>query len=257
MIQTYSTFYFGKTITSENNSMIVKEGSDTISVVVPSGNYSMTSLAQTISSVLNFSSLNNIVYSVIFNRTSRTMTVGSSSIIDIDNQSGASPLLTLLGFNQEYYTGITAITSQQASTVEYSPQFLLQDYVPSSKNATMISASELISASGRTQVVRFGLKREVRFNIRWANDYVSSIDGWIKQNLSAVKELNDFMLHCVEKNIIEFMPDIDDKQEFERMILVSTETSSDGTAYLLNERYDQDTPDYYDSGILTFRLVEA
>jgi hypothetical protein len=256
MIDTYSIFFYGKTITAENRSFTFFEGAEEINASIPSGNYSMTAISQALSRALNNASSNNYVYGVTFNRNSLKLKISCNNLFGIKNSNLDSPLLTELGFEDDDILSTSEAEGTLPATATYEPQFLLQDYVSPEKNATMVSASELVSASGKTQVVRFGLKRELKLNIRWANNYLVD-GGWIKQNPEAVEQLNDFMLHCVEKNIVELMPDLNERTDYYRMILVSTEESGDGTAYSLKERYDQDTPNYYDSGILTFRLVEA
>jgi hypothetical protein len=258
MINTYSLFFYGKTITSENRSFVFSEGSGSdISVSIASGNYSITALTNAMSRALNNSSPNALIYSVAFNRTTFKTVISANGAFSIKNATLQSPLLTEIGFDDSDFLGVTSATSQGASVTAFEPQFLLQDYVSPERNAAMVSASELVSASGKTQIVRFGIKREVKFDIRWANDYQQGSDSWIKYNPNGIKNLNDFLLHCVEKNIVEFMPDIDTRSTYYRMILVSTEASGDGTAYSLKERFDLNASNYYDSGALTFRLVEA
>jgi hypothetical protein len=110
------------------------------------------------------------------------------------------------------------------------------------------------SASGIIEVVRFGNVMFTQFNIMYITNL--PMDGkLIRNNPNGVSDLNLFMDYITNANPIEFMPDVSDRNTFQDLIIESTTLSKDGIEYKLKELYDKGLPNFFESGLLSFRVL--
>jgi hypothetical protein len=64
------------------------------------------------------------------------------------------------------------------------------------------------------------------------------------------------MQWIMDKNYIEFIPDPSSPDIYYRIVLESAPGSSDGMGYKLQEQYARGLTGYWETGVLTFRIIE-
>ena len=119
---------------------------------------------------------------------------------------------------------------------EYRTQFKLQDYVDSEHNQSLRQATVSQSASGKVNTVYFGTDKVFEFSVKYITDR-PQIGTLIRSNTSGVSNFLALMEYATLKGELEFMPDEDDVNTYFKVILESTEASSEGTAFRLVEQY--------------------
>jgi hypothetical protein len=255
-ITTRSQWYFGQFISETNFAIDIEESGNPIAASLNPGDYSLTNFATEIARALNNSGALN-TYTVTVDRDTRAYTISADGPFDILPITGPRAGLSgwqVIGFDADQ-TGASSYTGGGSGSV-YRPQFLLQDYVPSENDQGSQEASVNDSASGNTEVVSFGSVKFMSCNIRYITEQPMGYKAPIENNQNAVSEARDFLLYLTQKRIVEFMPDRETPATFESMILESTRQSSQGTRFQLQERFANNLPNYYDTGLLRFRIVE-
>lgn len=261
MIDTYSLFYYGHTVTEDNQNFPLDEGSGEINAILSVGGYSLSDFVNELQRALNEASGigNNYVCSV--NRDTRRITISADSNFDILSSSSTLvdvSVFELAGFDTgSDKTGSNSYIGENGSGSVYEPQFKLQSYSPFENRQESSSAVVNQSASGRVEVVKYGLNKFMSANITLANDYDNSKAGFIKDNPSGVSDLRDFLAYCITKNPIEFIEDESNTSSFQECILESTRADRKGTGFELRELLNRKLAGYYESGDLTFRLIES
>jgi|694.fasta_scaffold02549_15 hypothetical protein len=259
MINTYSKFYYGLTITGENKYLDFNEGSGELSAEIQPGTYTPEDLAIAVEEALNLVGLYD--YVVSFDRTTRLLTITSSSAVSWLAATGTHVVEGLSAFETLGYpaSDISSVTSLVASNElgsEYSPQYLLQQYVDEKDSRRNRFASVTVSASGKVQMQSFGQDRFFEFSINYCTDYAQPIGSPILNNPNGVSDVRAFMQWLKDKNTIEFMPDKDDVASYYRVVLESSPGSNDGSGYKLLENFADGLLGYFDTGLLTFRIIE-
>lgn len=254
-LDTFSIFYYGHSITDENYLLDVDEGSGDFQVELPVGSYTLTEFVDILESALN--DAGTLTYTVSLTRASREITISATASFDLLVSTGPSvgtSAWSLIGFSGSDRTGASTYTGNLPSGSAYEPQFILQDHVPPENYKKSVMATVNESASGDLEIVRFGSVRGVQFNIKYATDI--PMDGKIiKNNPSGVSDLNSFMDYITDGNKIEMMPDISDRSTFDTLIIESTQQSRDGIEYRLKELYDKGLPRFFETGVLSFRVI--
>lgn len=255
-LSTYSVFYYGHVIDETNNMIDFKEGAGPeISVAIPVGSYTLTKFVQVIVAALNAASALDWTGSV--DRTTGIITFtssGTASILFSTGSNAVSSIAALAGFNATDYNNLTSFVGSSRSGYEYKPQFPIQDYLPKEKNKELVNAVVSRSASGDTVTVqKFGEARYIKGNIKFITN--NQTEGTLRFNSSAVEEAYAFMDYIIEKNPIEFMADENDRTSFDKVYLDSTPDSQNGTSYELIEYVDRNLPGYFETGRLTFRVI--
>jgi hypothetical protein len=111
------------------------------------------------------------------------------------------------------------------------------------------------SASGRVQVQNFGKEYFTKFNITMITD-IEQGNSPIRTNKNAINEVLHFMEWLILKAPVEFMYDENNVEEFETLILESSNSGSEGTGFELRELYDRGMLGYYETGELKFRRID-
>lgn len=256
MIFTNSSFIYGFVITTSNNKLDIDEGSGETPITLAVGKYSPNGLMTEIASKLN-AALDN-TYAVTFNRSTRTVTISADADFDILISSGANSSLgvyTLLGLGASDRTGLSSYTGSLVAGSEYKPQFRLQEYVSTEHNKRAIDAAVNKSTSGEIEVVSFGEERFMKCNVLFITDVDQGLDGVIRTDLSGVSNALSFMNALVEKQKVDFVPDIKNPGTFETLLLEKTEGNDSGVGYELKEEYSRGLPGYFQTGLLTFRKL--
>ena len=255
-LKTFSTFYYGQEITIDNYIINFDEGIGELAAEVAVGTYSLTQFAEAIESALN--TAGTLVYSVTVNRQTRQITISASGVFTLLIATGSSVAtspFSLMGFNGGDLSGSNSYTGDSGSGYEYRPQFILQDHVPPENFKRNVQATVNEAASGLVEVVRFGSVRFLQANIMFITNL--PMDGKvIRNNPNGVDDANQFMDFITKIAPIEFMADVGDRNIFKTIQLESTPQSKDGIDYTLKELYDRNLPEIFQTGILTFRVLD-
>ena len=256
-ISTKSLFYYGVSVASNVNQYVnFSEGAGAeLSGMFPVGNYSMYNSVLKLQSVLN--DKGSLDYTVTLNRSTRKVTISTTSNFTIKAATGsqaASSLWSWFGFTTDR-TGSNSYTSNGVIGSQYEPQFYLQNYISSDDYKVSVSEKINQSASGNLEVVRFGNVNKTQFSIEYATNIVQNTGSVITNDASGVANLRSFMTSITNKIPIEFMPNKSSPDTYETLLLESTEASSNGTGFKLNEMYSNGLPFYFSSGTLTFRKI--
>jgi hypothetical protein len=257
MINTYSSFFYIDGVTASNFYLNFDEGAGELTAQVESGNYTHSDLAGAVSSALN--DVGGLTYTVAFDRDLRLYTISASGNFTLKITSGANvgtDIFPLLGFTGADLSGLSTYTANLQAGSEYVPQFWLQDYVDIEDLQKAVSASINKSASGKVEVVKFGIEKFFEMNLKFITDVDQGQGNPILTNLNGVQDARLFLRFVTQKQELEFMPDKSNKANFFTVLLESTAESKDGTGYRLKELYTSNLPGYYETGKLVFRLVE-
>lgn len=254
MINTTSIFYYGYEITPENNLLNFSEGGGELLATLTIGSYSFTQLAVQIETALN--SAGALTYTVTANRTGRTYTIaatGTFSLLAATGSQSTSGPWSLIGFSADQSAASTYTGAVSGSA--YTPQFILQDYIPTTNWRSASQSTVNKTASGRVELIKFGDEQFMQCNFKWITNISQPSSGPITNNASGVSNFLTFATFLTSKAPIEFMPDTATRATFETLLLESTPESKDGTGFKLRELYDQGLPGYYESGVYVFRVV--
>lgn len=259
MIYTYSKFYYGHKITQQTNIIPLREGSTEIDVELRIGTYSLTKYKEEIQRALR--QFGTQEYVVTLDRDTRFLTISAPLDFDLLFQTGQLSGLSnpeLLGFAVIDFTGENSYTSSFGSGKSYSPQFLLQNFRDFKDNLEGIQSTVNETASGIVETISFGNKRLMECEIKFITDNLVGsglTEGYIKNNPTGIEDANEFLREIIFKGDLEFIPDIDNPNEFTTCILEKTPESGQGTSYVLKEMLDIKLNDFYQTGKLTFREV--
>lgn len=255
-IETLSSFYYGHDVSDENNKIGFDEGSGELTATIAVGEYTLEEYADQVAVAMNDAGTQT--YSVSVDRTNRKLTISASSNFSLLVNSSATDsttAYTLMGFTGADLTGSNSYTGDTGSGKEYRPQFWLNNYVPKENKLKRVSSARSQSASGNVQVFSFGEIKFVVFEIMFATDIDQGTRGAIETNLSGVADLNDFMSYATGIRPVEFMPDRDTPNTFDKLLLENTPQSGDGTDYELQEMLGRGLAGYYMSGRLEWRVL--
>lgn len=258
MINTYSKFYYGFTVTSSNKYLDIEEPTGQITAILRVGHYTLETLCDEIQYQLNL--LASVGYTVTANRTTRKITISCGSNIIILGATGtnaANGCYSLIGFNAVDTGSATSHESDFACGSVYLPQYKLQDYVASVDNRKLRQATVTMSASGKNEVISFGNDDMFEFSIKFITNIYQPSSGPIVNNKTGVEDFRTLMQYLINKYEVEFMPDKDTPSVFYRVVLESSPADSNGTGYKLEEQYGRGLTGYFESGILKFRVIEG
>lgn len=255
-LATFSVFYYGFNITNENRFLSFREAATELIADIEVGDWTATELEVKIKAAMDLAGTQ--IYTVSFNRQSRTFTISAPLAFELLIATGTSgaTVFPTLGFSGPDLTAQTTYTSNNRAGDAYEPQFILQDYSPSSHTQRLVSPAINKSATGRVEVVRFGVERLIKMNFKYVTDKIQ--DGRIiKNNQTGVEDAIRFFAFAIQKIPFEFMADENNKNSFETVLLESFPSSSDGTGFELRELYDQGLPGFYETGVFTLRKIEV
>lgn len=256
-ISPLALFYYSESVDTNNFYVDFDEGSGEITATVESGSYTMEELGAALETALNSISLNT--YSVVFLRDERkyqvTGSVAFSFLVSSGSHNGQSAL-TLFGFTGSDTPSQTVNISQFQAGGIYLVQFPLQSYVDQEDYQKAVSASINKSASGEIEVIKFGTEKFYEFEIKLITNIDQGGSGIVRTNLTGILDVRLFLRYCTSKRPLEMMLDSNDANTFVKVLLESTEAERDGTGYRLKELYSKNLPGYFETGKLTFRLLE-
>jgi len=253
----HSVFYYGHKVDENNNIIDFADspGGTELFAEIPVGSYTLTKYLEVFIGALNAAS--SLTWSASVDRITRIVTIESSAPADLLFGTGVNNTTSpasLLGFDQADMTNQTTFVGSFGSGFEWRPKFPLQDYKGKDKNKKLVNAVVNKSASGdNVSVQSFGVDRFIKMNAKWITN--RSTDGILRPGETAVEEAIAFMDYAVEKHPMEFMENEDLRDTFDKVYLESTGQGGDGTMYELMEYVGQNLPEYFETGILTFKVI--
>jgi hypothetical protein len=254
IINTFSAFYYGHLITTDNQIIPFDEGFGEINAVVPVGSYTLESFADAVSVAMN--DFGTLDYSVTVNRNGRFINIEASGnftlLFGTSTQTEISCRL-LLGFNLVNYTGSDNYTAPNPSGSEYRPQFKLQNFYDFELIRRPSASTVRTTSSGQVEVLKYG---DVNF-MRCTITYITNIVGQsvIRNNPQGVQDAVAFMNYITNKYKLEFVYDFENPETYESCILESSPGSSDGTGFELEPLYGRGLAGYYELRDLLFRRI--
>jgi hypothetical protein len=256
MIYSFSKFNYGLNVDTTNNKLNFSEGGPELTVTLNSGSYTLGEFVDAIDSGLN--STGALDYNATLNRATNVVTISASGPFNLLLNSGSNIGISfagLAGFTQTTdLTGASSYVGRSPAGFEYRPQFLLQSYVPSSIFQQSADAVVNKTASGRVEVVRFGIEKYIEMDIKFVTNL--PMDGVvIKNNPNGLQSCIDFLSDISQKTRFEFVPDINAPNVIEKVILESSPSYSNGTGFKLRELFSQKLPDIYDTGVIKLSVV--
>ena len=255
-VHTFSKFFYNFVVDASNYYLPFNEGIGEIVGDVRAGSYAPSVGLSRVATAMN--NAGTQTYTVTLDRLTRKVTISSVAVFTLPvlTTTVLNNAFALLGFTGANRTGSNIYTGNLPIASEYVPQFKLQDYMPTATNQKSIDPTVRKTADGQIEVVRFGTERMLELSIKYATN--KPMDGVvIRNNPTGVEDLVAFMEHVITKAAVEFMPDMLSPNDFQILIIEKTADSKDGMAYSLDEQYKKNLPDIYESGKLTFRLVET
>lgn len=257
LLTTYSKFYFGYVINNDNYILNFDEGGPELVANLNPSEYTLTDFATEIERALN--DVGALAYTVSVNRSTRQLTIAASGIFSLLASTGSgvgtSPF-SLMGFSATDLTGSTTYTGTNASGSSYSPQFKMQSYIPSTLWQEAADSSVNKTSSGIVEVIKFGTIKFLQMQFKYINEFVQECHSPIREDLSALSNIETFLQYLTTRAPLEFMADENTPNTFETVILESSSSYRDGTGYKLNELYSQDLPGYFETEVLKFRVRE-
>lgn len=255
MIYTWPKFNYGHTVTADNRYFNVDEGDGELTIELPLGDYTLDELAQAIEDALN--EAGELVYSVSTIRDGNRIKIEADENFEIliDTGTATATAYELMGFNGvDDLTGDDEYTGDGPSGLEYYPQFLLQSYIPPENWVESSDATVNESADGRVEVIRFGQEQKSQMNLKFITNL--PMDGSIiKNNSNGLADALDFLNYISQKKRFEFVPDLLTPGTYYKVILESTPDVKNGTGFKLKEMITENLPDFYETGVITLRVV--
>lgn len=259
-LDTFSAFYYGLTIDSQNNLIDFDEtgGSSGLQATITTGSYTLTDFATAVKTALDAAGTGT--YTVSVARDTRVLTItgpsGGFSLLTNSGAGSGNDPWSLMGFDETSdQTGATGYSGASGAGYAYEPQFRLQDYISSSDWQELVDVNVIESANGEIETFAFGSRNFIQANITYANDYTQATSSIIKNNSSGVADLQTFMADITQKRPFEFIPDIDTPATFSEVLLESTPDSKTGTGFKLKEMYSRGMPGYFETGALIMRVL--
>lgn len=249
----YSGFIYGHTITSDNQWIDFSENGITeLSNEVDLGSYSFTDFVSKVAAAFN--EVGTQVYTFGVNRVTRKVSIAAPSNFDLYVTTGTHSeisVFNLLGFTSDK-TGTNFYEADIASGSFFEPQFYLQNYIDFEDDVRNASSSVNQSASGKVEVISYGLIKQMSCNITLQTNITPQ--SVIKNNPTGVDDLRAFMNYAITKAPLEFVKDIDGVN-FTKCILEKTPEDQNGTAFKLKELYARKLVGYFETGTINFREI--
>lgn len=254
VINSYSAFYYGHLITTNNYIVPINEGAGELDAEVSIGSYTLSDFVEFVAQALN--EYGSLDYEVTVDRTTRLVTISASgnfSLLFASSLQSELSIYNLLGFELQDYTGSDTYTGSLPSGSVYYPQFKLQDFFDFDTIRRSNEPTVRTTASGKVEVVKYANSNFMRCTI----SYITNIIGQsvIQNNPNGVQSAIDFMGYITNKYSVEFIYDVNDVNNFVPCILESTSTDQNGTGFELEPLYSRGLTGYYELSNLLFRRL--
>ncbi len=258
-LKTFSKFYYGHTITIDNQNIPFKEDGDIQNRVAELnvGGYSLDDFVIEVSRAMNATGSQQ--YDVILDRETRTITINASDktfdLLVTDPNYVEISAFELMGYAVDK-TGLQSYVGDEPSGDVFEPQFLLQKYIDFQDDQKSNQVSVNQSASGVVEVVKYGDINLMSCNITMQTNYRQPKDAPILDDAHGEDNLRKFMQYIVSKSPIEFMRDSSNASSYDKCFLESTSADKAGTGFILKEMYSKKLIGYWETGIIKFRKLD-
>lgn len=253
-ITTLSKFYFGTVVGLLNRSLDFDEGAGVIQAALNVGDYSLSELAIELQRALRVAGTQDYLVSV--DRVTRKVTITAPNPFDILASTGpnsGSSAWPMLGWaDTADYMGANIYVAPDACGSEYITQYPVDLYKAPEHGLRKEQATVNSTATGVVQQISFNDTRTIEMNIRVITDRLGLKNLPFFENPNGVSDFMAFIEFCLRKNKMEFMPDKDVVGAFHICYLERTADSTTATVFELK---NMGVPDFYESGLLTFRKV--
>ena len=259
MIKTKSAFIYGFVVDAESTLLNFDEGSIELTAELNPGSYTLTTLGSEIARAFNAAGA--LEYSVTIDRTNRKYTITAPSNFTLLCNTGSNIGLDgwgVIGFDTATdKTGAATYEAENSVGTYFTPQYLLQDYVPFDNWQGFASSKVNESASGITEVYSLGTRSFAEFNITNQNNGLAGgdVNSYFEFDANGVDNLRSFMEFAITKGPMEFIPDRDDINTFDTMLLEQLKGSKDGTQFKLKEMFNKNRAGWFETGKLKFRKI--
>lgn len=255
-IITLSAFYYGTKVTRENRALDFSEdgGSSEIQASLNIGDYTLEDFALEIKRAMRVAG--SLSYEVTVNRNTRVITISAPSPFLLLTDTGTrstEAIWALAGFSTGTdYTGASTYSGASGAGFEYRCQYPVDGYVAAEDNPTRENATFTVTPTGIGQMISFADSARVEMDIRLITNLTTIRNTPFYANASGVSAFRTFMNYLIDKNKVEFIPDVSDRSNYVKVFLEATQEDKDGYSYTLK---NMGTPNIYRSGDLTFRKV--
>lgn len=256
MINTWSKIYYSVEITTDNRYLSFDEGGSELIAEVTRGKYTPTQALEQVAAAM--SDAGSQAYTVVMDRSTRQVTISAAAPFSLLITSGtttASSIFATLGFSGADVGPSTSAQGAGTLGKSYNPQFLFQDWIDPEHYKKSVDSTKKKTADGRVEVVTFGLEKYIQLNIKYVTNKPVG-HSVMRSNPTGVEDLVDLMDWLISQAPVEIIGDEDSPATFYTAILEKTQESQQGTDYKLRELYDKNLPDFFETGILLFRLIE-
>lgn len=258
----YSKFVYGFTLDATNNVLPIKLLLTEYTVYIPIGRYTGESLAVAIKAACE-AEVPTETFTVTYDKVTRKFYILCSNGFEILFGSGVVTLnncASVIGFNNTDHTvtlnpPLFDYESDFAAGYEYKPQFPLQSY---NKLGTIKKLTDPVvnkTADGEIEMVYYGEENYIEFEIKYITDIHYPDGSLIRNNQNALSEVKSFLNYCILKNIVTFYPDENSDEVINIRLDKTSEDSTNGTAYRIEEEYNANMPNYYKTNKLTWRVM--
>lgn len=254
-ITTLSSFYYGTKVTRLNRALDFSEGGGPeIQASLNIGDYTLEDFALEIQRAMRIAG--SLSYTVTVNRNTRRITITAPSDFELLSDTGSrtgEAIWALAGFSTgSDYTGASTYTGASGAGYEYRCQYPVDSYRSADENPTRENATFTVTPTGVGQMLSFADSARVEMDIRLITNITTIRNTPFYANASGVSDFRNFMSYLLDKNKVEFIPDVSDRADYVKVFLESTQEDKDGYSYSLK---NMGTPNIHRSGDLTFRKV--
>lgn len=253
-IKTLSQFFYGTTVTTLNRSVDFSEGGPEIKATLRVGTYSLTEYALEWQRALR--EAGSQAYIVTLNRSTQKLTISAPNPFSLLRSSGSrvgTSAWQMAGFGTgPDLAGFSAYTGPNICGKRYVTQYVVSDYVAPEHIIVKESATVNSTPSGLVQQTSFGDGKRIELNIRVITNKLGLKLTPFFENATGIVDAMDFVAYLLDKGRVEFMPDWETPANFEKCYLESTKDDRDAKRFVLK---NMKVPDFYETGVLTFRKV--
>ena len=259
MIKTKSSFIYGFVVDAESTLLNFDEGSIELTAELNPGSYTLTTLGSEISRAFN--AAGGLDYTVTVDRSTRKYTITSTGTLNLLCNSGSNIGLDgwgIIGFDTATdKTGSSSYEGENSTGSIFTPQYLLQDYVPLDNWQGFSASNVNESASGNTEDYSLGRRRFAEMNITNQNNGLAGAEAgsYFEYDALGADNLRSFMEFAITKGPMEFLEDRDDLNTFFTILLESLKGSKDGTQFKLMEMFNKKRAGWFETGKLKFREI--
>lgn len=253
-ITTRSVFYYGLRVTLLSNAIDFSEGGPEIQATLNVSDYSLSEYAAEVQRAMRAAGTQ--FYVVTVNRVTRELTISAPNPFTLLTNTGSRAVQSAyptMGFSTASDTAALAShVSDFGLGQEYQTQFPVTNYIAFEDTLVKEDFTVNSTAEGVVQAISFGDTRRAEMNIRLITNKTGIQNKNFFDNVNGVAEAKSFVEYILTKAKVEFMPDVADRGTFHKCWLETTEDGSNGSRFVLK---NMGTPDFYETGLLTFRKV--